>query len=263
MDILTHTMTGLAVGTVAAGFSKKSWFMKSKYILAGGFAGALPDVDTVSLWSKFDKYFGPFFQLENSGKHIYSAKFWYSHHGFMHSLLAPIVLLCILALIVAVIKIKIPTIKQIRKTISLLTVFVLGYWAHLLEDMPTPSASWGGVNFFWPSVEYTGGWGKIWWWNNYDVFIFISAIVVFNLLILALSSIMKFKAGRLCLSIFVLGVTLSVWQITNRAYDFNVASKKHGYAFCEKKSKEIQREVLGKRIYTWMVALDNKIKLNF
>jgi len=53
MDIISHTLTGVAVGTVVATYSDQSWRSKTLIILTGGFGGALPDLDAVSLW-----YFG-------------------------------------------------------------------------------------------------------------------------------------------------------------------------------------------------------------
>jgi hypothetical protein len=57
-----------------------------------GLGGALPDFDAISLWSGFDKTFGKLFNLSNSGEVIYFSKFWYSHHGFLHSILASVIL---------------------------------------------------------------------------------------------------------------------------------------------------------------------------
>jgi hypothetical protein len=89
LDILSHSLSGLALGTVLASFAQGP---RRKLAILGiaTFGGALPDLDAISMWSGFDRTFGSWFQLNQSGRFIYSAKFWYSHHAFFHSLLAPL-----------------------------------------------------------------------------------------------------------------------------------------------------------------------------
>lgn len=102
MDILTHTLCGVAAGTVLAGFSRKSPKYKLSVIAVSGVGGALPDMDAISLWSKFDGTFGAIFQLNHSGKEIYTSKFWYSHHAFFHSVLAGILFSLLLGFLIYV-----------------------------------------------------------------------------------------------------------------------------------------------------------------
>jgi len=89
MDILSHTLSGIAVGTVAAAFvrkSRNSAKKKALIILSGALAGAIPDIDAISLWSGFDNAIGSPLGLNYSGREIYFGKLWYSHHGMFHSL---------------------------------------------------------------------------------------------------------------------------------------------------------------------------------
>ena len=86
MDILTHTLSGLATATVVASFSDRSPVGKGFILLAGAIGGAFPDIDAISMWSKFDETFGTWFNLPFTGREIYSMKLWYSHHSFFHSL---------------------------------------------------------------------------------------------------------------------------------------------------------------------------------
>ena len=51
MDIISHSLTGLAVGTVCAHFSKDTWRNKVVILCASTLGGALPDLDALSLWS--------------------------------------------------------------------------------------------------------------------------------------------------------------------------------------------------------------------
>ena len=168
MDIISHTLTGLAVGTVASSFSKESWNSRFSIVFFGGLAGALPDLDAISKWSRFDETIGEMFNLAHTGSQIYYGKFWYSHHGAFHSLVAPILLsLFVLTMVAAIRRFRsIDLLKQhLNSHSTKYLAFCLGFIFHLFEDMPTPASVWGGVNFFFPGSSYVGGFGKIWWWN--------------------------------------------------------------------------------------------------
>ena len=163
MDLLTHISAGLAIGTCIAVGTKSSALKKTGIILAGALGGALPDIDAISLWSKFDSTFGRFFGLQHSGRFIYSGKLWYSHHGFMHSLVASLIFGFLLLLFIYFIRSRFRGIsfssfgQSVKNNRRLLFGFLGGYLAHLLCDMPTPAASWGGVRLFYPFTGYIGG----------------------------------------------------------------------------------------------------------
>ncbi len=167
MDIFTHTISGLAAGTVASSFSAKRPASRFGIISLSGFAGAFPDIDAISLWSRFDSTFGELFHLQYTGKDVYSAKLWYSHHGFFHSLVAAILFAALIGLVCYLTRNKFKELKggnllkSYQSNCLLLIGFVAGYTIHLLEDMPTPASSWGGVNFLWPTEFYIGGTGQI------------------------------------------------------------------------------------------------------
>jgi inner membrane protein len=263
MDIISHTCTGLAVGTVVATISDFSWKKKGAIILLGGLGGALPDLDAISLWSKFDSTIGAFLGLDHSGRTIYYGKYWYSHHAALHSILAPIVLICLVIIG-----------KSFRnKTYSLVGVkssilnrkyrylaFFLGFFFHLLEDMPTPSGPWGGVNLFFPSSNYIGGYGKIWWWNNYDLVLIIFALILCNLIVNLLPKHFYQVKWRASVANLLIGVFLFVYQINNRPIDF---TRSGNYQEYEAQSKQIQQDILGAELYEFMLSVDNKIPLNF
>ena len=265
MDILTHTLSGIAVGTVLAGFSKKGFLEKLSIVSLSGFGGAFPDFDAISLWSKFDITVGKLFGLKNTGKGIYSSKFWYSHHAFLHSLFAAFLISLCFGVIIWLIQRKrnqniLVVIKQNK---LLLLGFTIGFICHLFEDMPTPAGSWGGVNFFWPLKTYLGGTGKIWWWNNYDIFLIVLTVVFLNLVFLGLGKYLKNKTKIILLAMFVFGVILISNQIRNRHFDFNSIGQTNQFQTNERKSKEIQKEILGVRLYKLMEKFDEKIKVNF
>lgn len=269
MDILTHTLSGVAIGTVMASFSKRGFREKMGIISIAGFGGALPDIDAISLWSKFDNTIGRFFGLYHSGKEIYFLKFWYSHHGFLHSFFASLVIAFIIGICIYLIKSRQKSLSIMSLFLSfksqrlLLISFVLGFVIHLIEDMPTPASVWGGVNFLWPMKSYIGGIGDLWWWNNYDIFLIASGIVLLNLLVLLISGIRKINSRKLTTTIFIVGLTLSLVQVKTRGFDFNYTGHTPKYQEYEQKSKAIQKEILGVTVYNLMLEFDNNMSLNF
>ncbi len=269
MDILIHSFSGVAVGTVVASFSKHGWKDRAKILTISGFGGALPDLDAISLWSGFDSTFGTFFNLDHSGKEIYSAKFWYSHHAFLHSIAAAFLMAALFGLFAWVIETKVFKSKPIRigswfnRNRLAILGFVLGYFLHLLEDMPTPASTWGGVNFFWPSPAYVGGTGDIWWWNNYDIFLIVVGIIIINLLLTIAKRFLRFNLRKLSIGVFVFGLSLALYQIKTRPYDFAYSGYTTQYAEFEKKSKEIQKEVLGEELFRMMERFDRRLPVYF
>lgn len=266
MDILTHALSGVAVATVVANYNKTSALRKAKILLVGAVGGALPDIDAISMWSKFDHTFGTLFNLPHSGRVIYGSKFWYSHHAFFHSLIGSLILAIIFFLILFLIKRrkKSPTLAAFCKKDSVFFIaFLLGYWAHLAGDLPTPSSVWGGIGFLWPSPEYIGGYGKIWWWNNYDIFLLIVCCIVINLVVPAVSKYIRSKSRVFTLSVATVTLLLILVQINTRHYDYSYTGHSSDYAKMEQKSKEEQKRILGKKIYYYMDKFDKKLKINF
>lgn len=269
MDILTHTLSGLAAGTVVAGFSDKNVWDKAKMVAVAGLAGAVPDIDAISLWSKFDSTIGRFFHLPDVGKDIYSGKWWYSHHGFFHSLFAAVLFVGLIGIFSYWISLSKRGVK--RKTLPecfrsdrwMMLAFVAGYLMHLLGDLPTPASSWGGVRLFWPSEVYVGGSGHVWWWNNYDLFLITLGVLVVNMFILLTKRKVGRKVGNVVLTVFVCGFLLSLLQINTRPYDFAYSGHTGKYQEYETQSKEIQKEILGERVFRWMEAFDRKLKVYF
>ena len=265
MDIISHTLTGVAVGTVFSTISNDSWKNKGLIVLTGGLGGALPDIDAISLWSKFDSTIGLFLGLRNSGREIYFGKFWYSHHAAFHSLLAPIILIQTSIIFNAIRRKTLgfsKNMEYVKKRKFLFLAFFFGFLLHLFEDMPTPASVWGGVNFFYPSSSYIGGFGNIWWWNNYDLVLIIFSVIVLNLLI---NMIPKYHDIKICTSVtvFLLGLSLFLFQISTRKVDFSYSGHTSDYAKFESQSKLIQKEILGEKLFKIMTEIDNKIPLNF
>lgn len=269
MDILTHTLSGLAVGTVVSAFSNKGFKERLKIVLISGFAGAIPDIDTISYWPGFDSSIGAFFNLPHSGRAIYSGKLWYSHHAFSHSLVAAFLFTGIIGLITYLAGADFRNrrygslAKSVKKNSLLLSGALLGFILHLLEDMPTPSASWGGVNFFWPSESYIGGTGDIWWWNNYDIFLIVLSALVINLILPLIRIAIRFDLRKFTTSVFLIGLTLACIQIKSRDYDFSYTVNRGQYQEFEIKSKALQKDILGDKLFHLMEKMDAKLKLPF
>lgn len=268
MDILTHTLSGIAIGTVISSFSKKGFGEKLIIIAMSGFGGALPDFDAITLWSHFDNVFGKILGLHHTGKEIYFSKFWYSHHAIFHSILASIVIALFIGLTIFLLK-KVFSKKsdnilsEYKDNFLILFGFICGFIIHLFEDMPTPSYVWGGVNLFWPSRLYIGGTGDIWWWNNYDIFLIVIGVVIINVLILILSRFIRFDARKFTVSVFLIGSILCLIQIKTRGYSFNYKEDASRFKEFEEKSKEIQKRILGDYLFKQMVKFDTKVGVNF
>jgi hypothetical protein len=265
MDILTHTLSGIAAGTVAASFSNGNLRKKLIISASGGIGGFFPDLDVISLWSGFDKTLGRIFNLSHSGKEIFFGNFWYSHHGILHSVAGTLISALIFAFMFYILKNRFRKLSTdglllfLKSNILVLTAFITGAVIHSIEDMPTPGGPWGGVMFFFPLTKFYGGTGDIWWWNNYDIFLIVSATVFVNLSLLLISerTVMWFR--KLIPVIFLAGAGLIIFQISSRSYNFNVKGTKNH----EVVSKEIQKRILGDRLFNVMVNIDNKIRISF
>ena len=266
MDILSHTCSGLAIGATAMHFSNKGVKHKFLIVFVSGIAAFFPDLDVISHWSGFDSTFGEWFDLKESGVNIYHQKRWYSHHGLFHSLLMATIFLAFCALLGVFFKGWKTWKKGLKGNVPFYIGVFLSYLVHLFEDMPTPDFVWGGVAFMFPSINYWGGTGYIWWWNNYDLFLIIF-IAFFVVLFLALiGSLMRRSMKWTALSVLLMATCLYFYQMTHRNYDFNYTGFSGHHAKWlenEEKSKKIQKEILGDDLYLMMQRLDNSIPIWF
>jgi len=265
VDILTHTLTGVAVAFTAGnlrGVKTKSLVV---VIAVAAIGGALPDIDAISLWSGFDATFGTWFNLEHTGRQIYSARLWYSHHAFFHSLLASIMFTAFLAIGLfgksVFIKSNGALKKNLNVKLTVLVSFFLAYNFHLLEDMLTPSSSWGGVAYLWPASNYTGGWGHIWWWNNYDLFALVLIVILANA---GIHLLLRNRRAVMLLSLvfFMVGLVTASRQIGSRQLNYNYSGSKD-YMKMEEQSLNEQKDILGERAYNMMRRLDNALPFYF
>lgn len=235
-------------------------------VLLGGLAGAFPDIDAISLWSKFDTTIGTWLHLSHSGKEIYFGKFWYSHHGFFHSIFAAALLSLLFISIRNVLysKQKWPLYFKQQQTVLLLAVFFFSYISHLIGDLPTPGAVWGGVRLFFPFEIYIGGYGTTWWWNNYDVFITLcisTALLVSCLYAedrLSKKNLIKLTAG-----IYICSFATCFYFVTHHSISYAYKGNTSRYEYYERTSKIDQWNRLGKTIYSYLNKLDKKLPVYF
>ena len=266
MDILSHTISGLAIGTTATHFSKRKASHKFLIIFVSGLAAFFPDLDAISYWSEFDSTFGEWFGLRDSGVNIYHQKRWFSRHGFFHSFLMAVVFCAICVLL----NILFSGFKLFRVNFRLNSPFYisvfLSYLVHLFEDMITPEFVWGGVAFMFPSENYWGGSGKIWWWNNYDLFLIVVFTFFLELTLSVVGRIVGKSMRWIALSTFVITMGVFIHQFNHRKYDFNYKgfSEHHEkWNFNEVKSKSIQKEILGDDLFELMTEFDESIPIWF
>ena len=266
MDLLTHICSGIASATVIAAFAEKQPFKRWQILAAGAVGGAFPDIDAISLWSRFDATLGRLFGLNHNGQVIYGEKFWYSHHAFFHSIVAAFLLAVVFGLLAYIIyrikhKTTISFFLYCKKNISIGIAFIAGYVLHLLGDMPTPASVWGGVNLFFPNSNYIGGSGKIWWWNNYDIFLLIILCIIINIVLLF--TLKKRIQKMIIVLISALTILLVVIQINTRKYDYAYSGHTSHYEEMERHSKEEQKRILGKPLYSTMEWIDKRLPVQF
>jgi inner membrane protein len=266
MDILIHTLSGTTTAafmSTMSSFSKKGKFA---LILLGAFAGAFPDIDAISLWSKFDQTIGSLLHLSHKGNEIYFGKFWYSHHGFFHSILAAAIFSL---LIVSLYKL---VFKKVNWEIYLRSNewwFILGisffsYLSHLIGDLPTPGAVWGGIRLFFPFEIYVGGYGTTWWWNNYDVFLTLfTTTCALCLFILLEDTFIKSDLIKASSFMYIMGVSLSIYYVTHHSISFAYAGNTSRYAYYERISYADQSGRLGKTIFQFMFKVDKRLPFYF
>lgn len=266
MDILIHTLSGTTTAafiSTMGSFSKKGKFA---LILLGAFAGAFPDIDAISLWSKFDQTIGSWLHLSHTGSQIYFGKFWYSHHGFFHSILAAAIFsLGLVSLYKLLFKKEIwSAYFHSRECMFILAISFFSYLSHLIGDLPTPGAVWGGIRLFFPFEIYVGGYGTTWWWNNYDVFLtLLTTTSALSLFILLEDKFIKSDLIKAAAFMYIMGISLSTYYVTNHSISFAYVGNTSRYAYYERISYADQSGRLGKSVFRLMYKLDKILPFYF
>ncbi|MDR2847945.1 MAG: metal-dependent hydrolase [Bacteroidales bacterium] len=268
MDILTHTVTGLTIGSIVVNLlpTHQPVTKSLSILLFGMLGGALPDIDAISLWSGFDAHFGRWFA--HSGKEIYSGKWWYSHHGFCHSVVAAVLTGFLLSwLIYAIRRIfgREKTFRTFWRTYQrpLFYTFLFAAFAHFLCDCVTPASTWGGVRLWWPLPFYIGGWGDVWWWNNYDIFLIVAACFLMNVLWMGVCVWLRKEAGNIPLLFALVAVVFISVQVHNRQTNYAYEGATANYQQLEEASKKEQQRILGPAVYQRMEKFDRWLPFYF
>ena len=267
MDILTHIVSGLAAGTVVANFGVTKHQPILKIISAGAIGGAFPDIDAVSLWSRFDATVGKWLGLSHTGSEIYFGKFWYSHHGFFHSVAASIIagflIGCVVYLYKWMRREQVTPLAFFKDHIYIYLAFIVGCIVHMLGDLITPSSVWGGIRMFWPAHTYVGGWGNIWWWNNYDIFLILCLCVVINMILLFTAHWVRVRADVVSLIFTLVAFGAICFQVNKRDTDYAYKGHTPRYQQLETKSKEDQKRMLNPKVYYYMEIFDQNMPFHF
>jgi inner membrane protein len=268
MDIFTHTLSGMAAATAVAAISGRSLKDRFLMICCGAAGAMLPDLDAVTHWPDFDAVIGKTLDLSRTGRNIYYGHNWYSHHNFMHSLAAAAIFTLAGALLGYLYCRRYSGGRSasdfIRSTSGFLLSFFFGYLMHLLGDLPTPDAAWNGIRLFWPLSPFVGGFGYIWWWNNYDIFLIFLAGGTLNAALIVVNRFLKKRLLRpVPALIFLCMICAALFQITHRPASFTSAGNPTGHADKEHQSLAIQNDILGERLYGIMNAMDRKIPIPF
>jgi inner membrane protein len=266
MDILIHTLSGTTTAAFIATFSKANTKSKLLMVLLGGFAGALPDIDAISLWSKFDGTIGKWLHLNHSGNQIYFGKFWYSHHGFFHSLVAAAFFSFLFIFIRKILfnKEKWGAYFQASQTKFVFAIFFFSYISHLIGDLPTPGAVWGGIRLFFPFEAYVGGYGTTWWWNNYDVFFILALTTIAFIIMISLQERFFRKDLIVMATVFYIAcITACTYFVTHHSISFAYSGNTSRYEYYERTSKMDQYKRIGKRLYFKIEYLDKKFPFYF
>ncbi len=264
MDIITQVLSGICAATGVAALCRCRPTQRVKIVLMGAVGGAFPDLDTMTIWPGFDQTFGTWLGLNQSGTEIYFGQAWYSHQGFFHSLLG-FVLFTLLAWLSS----SQVYARGFRRAPSVLSAagylgpyfvaFALGYGLHLLGDLFTPGGPWGGIRLFFPLDTYIGGWGKVWWWNNYDVALILVLGIIINLFSLFSFSMFSLAGRFTPIAVFVCTLILIGYQFNLRDFNYN----HHGYTVREQASLQFQQQHLPHKLYRFMRRIDQKLPVYF
>ena len=266
MDIFSHTFSGMAAGGLVGICLANSPREKLNCLLMGTLGGAIPDLDALSLWDPAYRLLVAVSHTNDSPREIYYGTYWYSHHAALHSIFSAFIFIFFAQLISrwrisGTKKLDLLKINPIQRNSYL--AFFLGYLLHLLQDMPTPPGPWGGINLWFPLRSYYGGYGQIWWWNNYDLFLIIFFVAFTNILILILFKKPKSWIKIFSIGLFLLSLFIFIFQINHRSNHYGVAPNPKSYKDREQASKEEQKQILGDRLYYIMESIDNRIPLYF
>jgi hypothetical protein len=116
---------------------------------------------------------------------------------------------------------------------------------------------------FFPLHTYIGGWGNVWWWNNYDLFLILVLCCAINI---AWLFITLRKHTRTRTVPVVVTLAAFVWmtvQISSRRTDYAYEGHTVRYTEMEAASKTEQQRILGPKLYRLMEKFDKALPFFF
>ncbi|MDX1906617.1 MAG: metal-dependent hydrolase [Bacteroidia bacterium] len=262
MDIVNNIVAGCLGASFIASATPARPARQIKIILSGIIGGIFPDIDGLSLMTSADSWCRTLLGI--SGENLYFGHHALSHLGFFHSLMGLVVCTLGAGLLTSWIYFQpmrhaASFVAAFRYLLVYIVAFGLGYVLHLAGDLAGPAGIWGGVRLFFPYEAYVGGWGHLWWWNNYDIFLILAFACILNL-----GFMLRYRAGsrllaRVSALTVCLALILAVVQVVHRGEAFNEGS----FSYREEYSRQVQQQILGPGLYHWMEELDYRLPVLF
>lgn len=200
MHLISHIGSGICLGSIVyslkRGNHEKSPFTIPLLIGAGAM---LPDLDGVSIFFNHS---------------VYYSSFWYSHHGALHSLFGIIPVSILVSLLITRVGRRVFENKFLHSHLSIFGLLYIGSVIHILEDLPCPPGPWQGLMVFWPlSTERYGGWGNIWWLDEYSMAVTTIGSICSMIILLVIANrqwarVAMLKALLVCSNSYVLFLTI-------------------------------------------------------
>ncbi|TAE50365.1 MAG: metal-dependent hydrolase [Bacteroidetes bacterium] len=264
VDAIINLTAGVAVATTVAAQHACRPAQRIKILVSGAIGGLFPDIDSFSVWPVLFGEWGFWQHAAPAGADIYFGKSWYSHLAFMHSLLGLFLSTGAMALLFSMLHTHVfrrsPNMISALMYLGPYTIaFALAYLLHLAGDLISPSGIWGGMALFFPAKQYVGGWGLVWWWNNYDLLVILLLCIVFNLAMTFGLPMRSEASQRPPVFMFCLALLWISLQISRRETDFNGQN----FVTNETLSHEFQESVLGAPVYHQMRKVDEALPFGF
>lgn len=258
MDIVSHVISGAVAGAALALLLLPRHPRVGSLPLVGALGAFVPDLDAASRAPGFDATIGRWLGLP-AGRVIYAGSWWYSHHHFLHSLAAGL-----LGAAVAAWLARSADPRRDPGHLHVGAAFLLGFCAHLAGDLPTPGSVWSGIQAFWPLSVMVGGWGWTWWWNNYDLFLVLLAMLGGLGGLLGVRDRIPAAVTRAATVVLLLGgLVVLLYQASSRTTDYAYEGDTPRYAELEDASLREQRRILGDGPFSFLATVDRVLPVSF
>ncbi len=159
MHLVSHFCSALCAGVAASALLRDrthgSLFTVPLLLGAGA---VLPDIDSVSVLVSHQ---------------VFYASSWYSHRGMAHSPFGALLLAAAAATMAGSFRKGTAWLAPARPWLVRFTCLSLGALLHIVEDLPCPRDPWQGLMLLFPLSDHRfGGWGHIFWVNEFLMVLF-------------------------------------------------------------------------------------------